>query len=351
MLIMYREVLAQEKKIAKFGAAALNLRKGGTVNLRKKKKDEMDKKEADSNIVSHPRGKNGAPGNEKGEKNDADDEEEARTLNDGANPVSSNKEQESNGDTSPTSCNRFLTILLQNRLCRPFRLLITYIQKAWKECGGGKSNNSGRQTRAIMNKALSYSLAFSLSYLFPIIISIRTLAGSYSGHTLSVMARVLFPLQGFFNFVVFIHPKVVAVKNKGNRRGQESISWFGAFVKVVTVKEQQQGLNRSTNKKGGRTNITAVTKTVSFFLSSFRNHAGGMMKKASASASSSLRKNRKKKQSASSSSLVPANADANEKEAMISSITIGGTTEDHATPSACTAGASDAEKLVSTKGA
>ena len=71
-----------------------------------------------------------------------------------------------------------------------------------------------------MNKALSYSLAFFFSYLFPIIISIRTLADFYSGLTLSVMARVLFPLQGFFNFVVFIHPKVEAVNYNGQRCGE-----------------------------------------------------------------------------------------------------------------------------------
>ena len=312
----------------------------------------------DSNLISHPRDKNGSPGNEK-ERN-ADDEEEALTLNDGAHPVPSNKEQESTSDTSPTSCNRVLTILLQNRLCRPFRLLITYIQKAWKECGGGKSNNSGRQTRAIMNKALSYTLAFFLSYLFPIIISIRTLAGSYSGQTLSVMARVFFPLQGFFNFVVFIHPKVVAVKNNGNRRGQEPVSWFGAFVKVITVREQQPVLSRrqnnnapiSSTKSKVRSLTDVATRGISTFFSSVQSRVGGMIKtKTPSSASTSLRKNKKEKQSAPSSSPAPANADANENEAMISSgrVTIGVTTEDHAIPSACT-GTSEAEKLASAKG-
>ena len=91
-----------------------------------------------------------------------------------------------------------------------------------------------------MTKALSYSFAFFLSYLFPIIISIRTVAGIYSGPTLSVMARVFFPLQGFFNFVVFIHPKVVAAKKNSERRSEEGsgISWLGAIVTVITVKEQ-----------------------------------------------------------------------------------------------------------------
>ena len=69
-----------------------------------------------------------------------------------------------------------------------------------------------------MRKALSYSLAFFLAYLFPIIINIRTLADYLTGETLSVLARIFFPLQGFFNFIVFIHPKVVKAKNNTNRR-------------------------------------------------------------------------------------------------------------------------------------
>ena len=72
-----------------------------------------------------------------------------------------------------------------------------------------RSNKSGKQSRAIMNRALSYSLAFFFTYLFPIIISIRTHSGLESGPTLSILARIFFPLQGFFNFLVFIHPKVV----------------------------------------------------------------------------------------------------------------------------------------------
>ncbi len=241
MLIMYREVLAQEKKLAKFGAAALKLR-------RKKKK--MKEKEVNCNPdSSHPRGKNDTANDKKKKNNTADDEEEALTL-DGARPAVSSTEESTTRDRTTTSCNRVLSILLQNLFCRPFRLLTASMRRKWKErprcadssssTNGGRSNNSRRQSRAVMNKALSYSFAFFLSYLFPIIISIRTVAGIYSGPTLSVMARVFFPLQGFFNFVVFIHPKVVAAKKNSERRSEEGsgISWLGAIVTVITVKEQ-----------------------------------------------------------------------------------------------------------------
>ncbi len=106
----------------------------------------------------------------------------------------------------------------------------------------GRSNNSGQQTRAVMHKALSYCVAFTLTFMFPIIMSICTLAKWKYGPTLSILVRVFYPLQGFFNFVVFIYPNVVYIKNKTNRRQQRGISWIGAFMKVISgasTKESQ----------------------------------------------------------------------------------------------------------------
>ena len=88
----------------------------------------------------------------------------------------------------------------------------------------------------IMNRALSYSFAFFSTYLFPIIISIRTLSGVESGPALSILARVFFPLQGFFNFLVFIYPKVEHLKKSS--RG-EGISWYKAFVKAIQSRGQR----------------------------------------------------------------------------------------------------------------
>lgn len=101
-----------------------------------------------------------------------------------------------------------------------------------------RSNSAERQKRAIANKALSFSLAFLVTYLFPIIISIRTLCGINSGNGLSILARIFFPLQGFFNFVVFIFPEVLVAK-KAKRTG--SISWLGAFL--IAIKSRGRPLS------------------------------------------------------------------------------------------------------------
>ena len=89
-----------------------------------------------------------------------------------------------------------------------------------------KKSNLTKQSRAIMYRAVSYSVAFFLTYFFPVIISIRTLFGLEFGYTLSILARIFFPLQGFFNFAVFLYPKVVYDRTK---RRDGKISWFTAW--------------------------------------------------------------------------------------------------------------------------
>ena len=185
---MYRTVLAEEKKLAQFGARSL-----------------IVQQKTKQNIDSYPEFKH---------------TDHARDL------VVNDEEDKDEGLT-----------------------LIASIKRKWKEChardssnfdGMSRPINAGRQTRAVMNKTLSYSFAFFLTYLFPIIISIRTLSGVDSGPTLSVMARVFPPLQCFFHFVIFIFPKVVHAKNNFQHRGEGSASWCGAFMKVITATEEQQ---------------------------------------------------------------------------------------------------------------
>ncbi len=84
-----------------------------------------------------------------------------------------------------------------------------------------------QRSRAIVTRVLSYSLAFFVAYLFPTIISIRNMGGLESGHVLNVLARVFFPLHGFFNFLVFIYPEVMHIKKR------DGISFSRSFVKAT----------------------------------------------------------------------------------------------------------------------
>lgn len=97
-----------------------------------------------------------------------------------------------------------------------------------------KSNSTRNLSRAIMARALSYSVAYFCTYLFSIIISILTLSGVEDvGPALNILARIFFPLQGFFNFFVFIFPRVLDVKNTSR------LSWNKAFLKAVRSTDQR----------------------------------------------------------------------------------------------------------------
>ena len=84
-----------------------------------------------------------------------------------------------------------------------------------------------------------------------------------SGPALSVIARILFPIQGFFNFIIFIHPKVT---NERGKKSNAGISWCMIFMKAVQSrgprqkrlhiisprKKLREGLGRFVGKVGER---------------------------------------------------------------------------------------------------
>ena len=110
-----------------------------------------------------------------------------------------------------------------------------------------------KQSRAVLNTALSYSIAFMLSYLLPVVISIRTLSNLKSGFGLSIAVRILFPLQGFFNFCVYLYPHVTSAKRK-----HKSIGWFSAFLKALMSRGPKKKVSRSL-RSGGRKRIALLT--------------------------------------------------------------------------------------------
>jgi hypothetical protein len=209
MAIMYRAVLAQEKKMQNFGVGALALRRNRNATTSNKKKDAI-------NVAVLIEEKN----------DDADFDAHQK------------KSKFSSIRKSLVRIKAWIASRTSNNNVVAGRNI--------------RSNKSGKQSRVIMNRALSYSLAFFFTYLFPIIISIRTLSGVESGPALSILARVFFPLQGFFNFLVFIYPKVEHAKNSS--RG-EGISWYKAFVKAIQSRGQRSR-NRSGRILGSRSSAT-----------------------------------------------------------------------------------------------
>ena len=262
---MYREVLAQEKKLKQFGIGALELRK-------KNKKHNCGKND---NIISPA--------------HNAEDED----CEDKGLAVDGPKANMEESSTADISCTSNCWGPCSSNPCHTIKRLIAAIKRKFGSVydsisngDAGRSNNSCRQTRAVMYKALSYCVAFTLTFMFPIIISIRTLVKGNYGPTLNILVRIFYPLQGFFNFIVFIHPKVMHAKTIGHRRG-ESISWYRAFVRVLTCVEHPHRRlatedNNNPTPNGMKILFSSFTSTISSFISTFLNRwcgGAGIVKK------------------------------------------------------------------------
>ncbi len=112
-----------------------------------------------------------------------------------------------------------------------------------------RNRRKNKQSRVVLNTAASYSLAFLFSYMLPMVISIQTIQEVRSGMALSILARILFPLQGFFNFCVFMYPSVRAIKIRGKA---ENISWWTAFMMALKsrgARKKNRDLRSSMKKK------------------------------------------------------------------------------------------------------
>lgn len=106
-----------------------------------------------------------------------------------------------------------------------------------------KSNNATSKKRAILRMAFWYALAWFLTWV-PYIMSLFPFIPANDKFT---FMACLNPLQGFFNFWVYMSPKIRDVK----RCVREDISWRRAFVIAWMGKSAPRvrgGTNKSTNK-------------------------------------------------------------------------------------------------------
>lgn len=113
-----------------------------------------------------------------------------------------------------------------NRLLSKLKSLFQKSDQNLDASTSSRSNKLNKQSRAVLQKASAYSLAYFATYFFPLIITIRTsLQGNDAGFVLTMLSRIFFPLQGFFNFMVFIYPRMFSAKKEN-----ENVSWYRAFV-------------------------------------------------------------------------------------------------------------------------
>ena len=113
-----------------------------------------------------------------------------------------------------------------------------------------RSNPFARNRRAAMVQCSFYISAYFLTWVFTIVM--RFLPGGPISTVFWILANLFSPLQGFLNFLVYIRPQVIELRNFDN------ISTWKAVVKIVkhggvdlSLRRRRQSL-RDTQQNGGR---------------------------------------------------------------------------------------------------
>jgi hypothetical protein len=109
-----------------------------------------------------------------------------------------------------------------------------------------RSNRATSQKRAILHMATSYALAWALVWI-PFMIAFFLNKSSYE---LYIFNACLTPLQGLFNFLVFMSPKVRNAKR--SRRG-ENLTWHQAFIKAYMSRGERRRAGRNLSSGNNRT--------------------------------------------------------------------------------------------------
>ena len=111
---------------------------------------------------------------------------------------------------------------------------------------GTRSNNAKKQSRVIFEKALLYSIAYFATYIFVFVNSMYYWVGREVPFGLDMASSIIFPLQGFFNFVVFMYPRVKSARKK-TKKGLFQSFWT-ALKSRGDKKNRPRNLPRSNLK-------------------------------------------------------------------------------------------------------
>ena len=94
--------------------------------------------------------------------------------------------------------------------------------------------------------ATGYALAWTLVWIpFMIVVFI------HESHATTILNACLTPLQGLFNFLVFMSPKVRSAKQP--RRGNKNLTWRQAFIKAYMSRGERRRAGRNLSSVNTRT--------------------------------------------------------------------------------------------------
>ena len=91
-----------------------------------------------------------------------------------------------------------------------------------------RPSRASKQRRIdIRRRAIAYIIGFACTYFFAIIARYWEVAAGRAPFAIILITRTLYPLQGFFNLLIYTYPHADAYHRR------HRCSWFKAFVKII----------------------------------------------------------------------------------------------------------------------
>ena len=179
----------------------------------------------------------------------------------------SSRQETPTGETAKTKCS-LLCSRIKNCLCftedepSGATLLAERLSQA--------SRASVLREKDLRNLVITYIITFTTSNIFPLICCmIYTYSSDPPHFAMIFLARLLFPLQGFFNVLVYAHPHVSSY-----RRNHSDHNWLQAFWEVVKSGGDSDTLRtgRTRSRRGSlRKQQKVLAQTGNFQRSLFSN--------------------------------------------------------------------------------
>ena len=133
------------------------------------------------------------------------------------------------------------------------------------------------QKRAVLHMAFGYAgawlLVWSPYFIYVVVLLVNT--RSAPPDTLAILTNSTIPLQGFFNFLVFMAPKVRTTRTLAMRRGrsirynnnqnqqQHHLAWCQAFYKAYMFRGRRvEDRNLSKNNRTERRITRAIVRKI-----------------------------------------------------------------------------------------
>jgi hypothetical protein len=162
------------------------------------------------------------------------------------------------GDTAETNNTRSLND--QGIMRRVKRLVMRMIPPCFHsrddQSPKSRSTRATSQKRAILHMAAGYTLAWAF-----VVVPVILLFFVHESRATAILIACLSPLQGLFNFLVFMSPKV---RNAKRLRRGENMTWRQAFIKAYMSRGEKRrtGINLSSGNIRTGSSVSAWKQRV-----------------------------------------------------------------------------------------